>query len=136
MCDWYDVDCDDKGIHDEGGGYVIGKFENDCDWCDVDCDDEEIDDDIDSGTVGMQACDEIVVLEGVINDDVDTKETCDVNTCDEIMGNDDGVDAGKETCDVAGACDEACCVFAMLSSGGLFGTSVANHLSNPFQCFV
>ena len=44
--------------------------------------------------------------------------------------------ADKETCDVAGACDEACCVFAMLSSRGLFGTSVANHLLNPFQCFV
>ena len=43
-CDWYDVGCDDEGIHDEGGGYVIGNDGNDCDWYDVDdCDDKGID---------------------------------------------------------------------------------------------
>ena len=58
-------------------------------------------------------------MEEVI-DVVDTKETCDVDTCDEIMGVDDGVDAGKETCGAAGT---SCCVFRMLGSGGLSGTS-------------
>ena len=70
-----------RALLDEVGGYVIGNDRNDCDWYDVDCDDEGvnddhncegIDEDIDSGTDGVWACDDIVVLDGVINDDVDT----------------------------------------------------------------
>ena len=121
---------------------VTGKksmHDIDCDeWP---CDDEGIDDDIDSGIGDIWACDEIVVLEGIINDDVDSKETCDVDTCDEVVvfkGIDDGAD-GKETCGVAGTCDEACCVFVMFSGGGLSGTSNCSKSSiNPFSmlCLV
>lgn len=79
------------------------------------CDDDAIvlegtDDDTESkGTCDMLACDEIIVLEGFIIDDIDSEETCDGDTCDEVMvfeGIDDDVD-GKETGGVAGTCDGA-----------------------------